>query len=160
MSDSLLTLPSVNWSRRFQDSARACDREDEELKMPAILSKLREQASRVQPGLAVGVGVGVALAACALYGTRERKVAPPCHNNNNNYKIYQTLSSASRRSGEPFTLDSRGNGLDAWPSETAGGTSRPAPGRGRLSNRLPFDTKAVYVPAVHTVIASTTSGLL
>ncbi|KAI8425549.1 hypothetical protein MSG28_011374 [Choristoneura fumiferana] len=53
--------------------------------MPAILTKLREQASRVQPSIAVGVGVGVALAACALYGTRERK-QPPCPNNNNNYK--------------------------------------------------------------------------
>ncbi|XP_073958694.1 ATP binding cassette subfamily D isoform X2 [Choristoneura fumiferana] len=54
--------------------------------MPAILTKLREQASRVQPSIAVGVGVGVALAACALYGTRERK-QPPCPNNNNNYKV-------------------------------------------------------------------------
>ncbi|XP_063834969.1 ATP-binding cassette sub-family D member 1 [Ostrinia nubilalis] len=54
--------------------------------MPAILTKIREQASRVQPSLAVGVGVGVALAACALYGTREKKQPPPCHNNNN-YKV-------------------------------------------------------------------------
>ncbi|KAJ0171186.1 hypothetical protein K1T71_013385 [Dendrolimus kikuchii] len=54
--------------------------------MPAILTKLREQASRVQPSLALGVGVGVALAACAVYGTREKKQAPPC-NNNNNYKL-------------------------------------------------------------------------
>ncbi|XP_013196570.1 ATP-binding cassette sub-family D member 1 [Amyelois transitella] len=54
--------------------------------MPAILSKIREQASRVQPSLAVGVGVGVALAACALYTTRDRKQSPPCHNNNN-YKV-------------------------------------------------------------------------
>ncbi|XP_049881483.1 ATP-binding cassette sub-family D member [Pectinophora gossypiella] len=56
--------------------------------MPAILTKIREQASRVQlqPSLAVGVGVGVALAACALYGTREKKQSPPCHNNNN-YKV-------------------------------------------------------------------------
>ncbi|XP_026317096.1 ATP-binding cassette sub-family D member 2 [Hyposmocoma kahamanoa] len=56
--------------------------------MPAILTKIREQASRVQlqPSLALGVGVGVALAACAVYGTREKKQAPPC-NNNNNYKV-------------------------------------------------------------------------
>ncbi|KAJ2941050.1 hypothetical protein O0L34_g13180 [Tuta absoluta] len=56
--------------------------------MPAILSKIREQASRVnlQPSLAVGVGVGVALAACALYGTREKKQTPTCQNNNN-YKV-------------------------------------------------------------------------
>ncbi|RVE44929.1 hypothetical protein evm_010428 [Chilo suppressalis] len=54
--------------------------------MPAILTKIREQASRVQPSVALGVGVGVALAACALYGTRERKQQPPC-NNNNNYKV-------------------------------------------------------------------------
>ncbi|XP_041984147.1 ATP-binding cassette sub-family D member isoform X2 [Aricia agestis] len=54
--------------------------------MPAILSKIREQASRVQPTLAVSVGVGVALAACAVYGTREKKHAPPC-NNNNNYQV-------------------------------------------------------------------------
>ncbi|CAK1546731.1 unnamed protein product [Leptosia nina] len=54
--------------------------------MPAILTKIREQAFRVQPTIAVGVGVGVALAACALYGTREKKQAPPCHNNNN-YKV-------------------------------------------------------------------------
>lgn len=56
------------------------------IKMPAILTKIREQASRVQPSLALGVGVGVALAACAVYGTREKKQAPPC-NNNNNYKV-------------------------------------------------------------------------
>ncbi|KAL4712440.1 hypothetical protein ACJJTC_007456 [Scirpophaga incertulas] len=54
--------------------------------MPAILSKIREQASRVQPSVALGVGVGVALAACAVYGARERKQPPPCHNNNN-YKV-------------------------------------------------------------------------
>ncbi|CAH4036643.1 unnamed protein product [Pieris brassicae] len=56
--------------------------------MPAILTKIREQAFRVQPTatLAVGVGVGVALAACALYGTRDKKQPPPCHNNNN-YKV-------------------------------------------------------------------------
>ncbi|XP_028044341.1 ATP-binding cassette sub-family D member 2 [Bombyx mandarina] len=54
--------------------------------MPAILSKIREQATRVQPSLALGVGVGVALAACAVYSTREKKQPPPC-NNNNNYKI-------------------------------------------------------------------------
>ncbi|CAH2244072.1 jg18134 [Pararge aegeria aegeria] len=56
--------------------------------MPAILTKIREQASRVQPTttIALGVGVGVALAACAVYGTREKKQAPPCHNNNN-YKV-------------------------------------------------------------------------
>ncbi|CAK1595610.1 unnamed protein product [Parnassius mnemosyne] len=54
--------------------------------MPAILSKIREQAFRVQPTIAVGVGVGVALAACAVYGTREKKQPPPCHNNNN-YKV-------------------------------------------------------------------------
>ncbi|XP_050357047.1 ATP-binding cassette sub-family D member [Nymphalis io] len=54
--------------------------------MPAILTKIREQAFRVQPTIAVGVGVGVALAACAVYGTREKKQTPPC-NNNNNYKI-------------------------------------------------------------------------
>lgn len=54
--------------------------------MPAILTKIREQAFRVQPTLAVGVGVGVALAACAVYGTREKKHSPPCHNNNN-YKV-------------------------------------------------------------------------
>ncbi|KAM3959933.1 LOW QUALITY PROTEIN: ATP binding cassette subfamily D [Aphomia sociella] len=53
--------------------------------MPAIFSKIREQASRVQPTVALGVG-GVALAACALYGTREKKQPPPCHNNNN-YKV-------------------------------------------------------------------------
>ncbi|KAH9643957.1 hypothetical protein HF086_016507 [Spodoptera exigua] len=53
--------------------------------MPAILTKIREQASRVQPSIALGVGVGVALAACAVYGTRDKKHAPPC-NNNNNYK--------------------------------------------------------------------------
>ncbi|XP_034836826.1 ATP-binding cassette sub-family D member 1 [Maniola hyperantus] len=56
--------------------------------MPAILTKIREQAFRVQPTatIAVGVGVGVALAACAVYGTREKKQSPPCHNNNN-YKV-------------------------------------------------------------------------
>ncbi|CAH1643977.1 unnamed protein product [Spodoptera littoralis] len=54
--------------------------------MPAILTKIREQASRVQPSIALGVGVGVALAACAVYGTRDKKHAPPC-NNNNNYKV-------------------------------------------------------------------------
>ncbi|KAG6450216.1 hypothetical protein O3G_MSEX006443 [Manduca sexta] len=54
--------------------------------MPAILTKIREQASRVQPSIALGVGVGVALAACAVYGTREKKQVPPC-NNNNNYKV-------------------------------------------------------------------------
>ena len=54
--------------------------------MPAILTKIREQAFKVQPTIAVGVGVGVALAACAVYGTREKKQSPPCHNNNN-YKV-------------------------------------------------------------------------
>nr|ASS36023.1 ABCD2 [Samia ricini] len=54
--------------------------------MPAILSKIREQASRVQPTVALGVGLGVALAACAVYGTREKKQPPAC-NNNNNYKV-------------------------------------------------------------------------
>uniref|UniRef100_A0A2A4JR80 ABC transporter domain-containing protein n=1 Tax=Heliothis virescens TaxID=7102 RepID=A0A2A4JR80_HELVI len=54
--------------------------------MPAILTKIREQASRVQPSIALGVGVGVALAACAVYGTRDKKQTPPC-NNNNNYKV-------------------------------------------------------------------------
>ncbi|XP_026731208.1 ATP-binding cassette sub-family D member 2 [Trichoplusia ni] len=54
--------------------------------MPAILTKIREQASRVQPSIALGVGVGVALAACAVYGTRDKKQSPPC-NNNNNYKV-------------------------------------------------------------------------
>ncbi|XP_013168806.1 PREDICTED: ATP-binding cassette sub-family D member 2 isoform X1 [Papilio xuthus] len=53
--------------------------------MPAILTKIREQAFRVQPSIAVGVGVGVALAACAVYA-REKKQPPPCHNNNN-YKV-------------------------------------------------------------------------
>lgn len=57
--------------------------------MPAILTKIREQASRVQPSVALGVGVGVALAACAVYGTREKKHIPPC-NNNNNYKVSYT----------------------------------------------------------------------
>ncbi|CAB3255127.1 unnamed protein product [Arctia plantaginis] len=54
--------------------------------MPAILTKIREQASRVQPSIALGVGVGVALAACAVYGTREKKQTQSC-NNNNNYKV-------------------------------------------------------------------------
>lgn len=54
--------------------------------MPAILTKIREQASRVQPTLALGVGLGVALAACAVYGAREKNQAPAC-NNNNNYKV-------------------------------------------------------------------------
>lgn len=54
--------------------------------MPAILSKIREQASRVQPTVALGVGLGVALAACAVYGTRDKKQLPAC-NNNNNYKV-------------------------------------------------------------------------
>ncbi|XP_068624808.1 ATP-binding cassette sub-family D member 1 [Battus philenor] len=54
--------------------------------MPAILTKIREQAFRVQPTIAVGVGVGVALAACAVYGTRDKKQPPTCHNNNN-YKV-------------------------------------------------------------------------
>ncbi|XP_048000635.1 ATP-binding cassette sub-family D member-like [Leguminivora glycinivorella] len=69
--------------------------------MPAILTKIREQASRVQPSIAVGVGVGVALAACALYGTRERKQAP-CNNNNNNYKI--------AKNGELHSVQNGSNG--------------------------------------------------
>ncbi|KOB66021.1 Uncharacterized protein OBRU01_21903 [Operophtera brumata] len=44
--------------------------------MPAILTKIREQASRVQPTLALGVGLGVALAACAVYGAREKNQPP------------------------------------------------------------------------------------
>lgn len=63
--------------------------------MPTILSKIREQASRVRPtatiAVGVGVGVSVALAACALYGTRDKKQPPPCHNNNN-YKVRQFLT--------------------------------------------------------------------
>ncbi|KPJ17895.1 ATP-binding cassette sub-family D member 2 [Papilio machaon] len=71
--------------------------------MPAILTKIREQASRVQPGIAVGVGVGVALAACAVYA-REKKQPPPCHNNNN-YKVAKngTLHSVQNGGGEGQT---------------------------------------------------------
>lgn len=73
--------------------------------MPAILSKIREQASRVQPGLAVGVGLGVALAACALYGTREKKTSAPCQNNNNykvakNGKFHPVSSNGNAKNGE------------------------------------------------------------
>ncbi|XP_045507506.1 ATP-binding cassette sub-family D member [Colias croceus] len=72
--------------------------------MPAILTKIREQAFRVQPTIAVGVGVGVALAACAVYGTREKK-QPPCHNNNNNYKVAKngTLQNVDSGSAETQT---------------------------------------------------------
>ncbi|CAG4962267.1 unnamed protein product [Colias eurytheme] len=71
--------------------------------MPAILTKIREQAFRVQPTIAVGVGVGVALAACAVYGTREKK-QPPCHNNNN-YKVAKngTLQNVDSGSAETQT---------------------------------------------------------
>ncbi|XP_045539776.1 ATP-binding cassette sub-family D member [Papilio machaon] len=71
--------------------------------MPAILTKIREQASRVQPSIAVGVGVGVALAACAVYA-REKKQPPPCHNNNN-YKVAKngTLHSVQNGGGEGQT---------------------------------------------------------
>ncbi|XP_038219057.1 ATP-binding cassette sub-family D member [Zerene cesonia] len=76
--------------------------------MPAILTKIREQAFRVQPTIAVGVGVGVALAACAVYGTREKKQSPPCHNNNN-YKVAKngTLQAVSNGSAETQTCGGR-----------------------------------------------------
>ncbi|XP_050685130.1 ATP-binding cassette sub-family D member [Leptidea sinapis] len=77
--------------------------------MPAILSKIREQASRVQPSIAVGVGIGVALAACAVYGTREKKQPPPC-NNNNNYKVAKN-----------GTLQAVANGGAAAEKQTCGG---------------------------------------
>ncbi|CAH2099316.1 unnamed protein product [Euphydryas editha] len=74
--------------------------------MPAILTKIREQAFRVQPTIAVGVGVGVALAACAVYGTREKKHSPPCHNNNN-YKIAKNGQLQPVGNGETQTCGGR-----------------------------------------------------
>ncbi|XP_059047224.1 ATP-binding cassette sub-family D member 1 [Achroia grisella] len=74
--------------------------------MPAILSKIREQASRVQPTVALGVGVGVALAACALYGTRDKKQPPPC-NNNNNYKLAKNGKYHSVENGASETCGGR-----------------------------------------------------
>ncbi|XP_052753137.1 ATP-binding cassette sub-family D member [Galleria mellonella] len=76
--------------------------------MPAIFSKIREQASRVQPTVALGVGVGVALAACALYGTRDKKQTTPC-NNNNNYKVAKNgkYNSVENGAGEGETCGGR-----------------------------------------------------
>ncbi|XP_061380264.1 ATP-binding cassette sub-family D member 1 [Danaus plexippus] len=74
--------------------------------MPAILTKIKEQAFRVQPTIALGVGVGVALAACAAYGARERKPNITCHNNNN-YKVAKNGQLEAVSNGEATTCGGR-----------------------------------------------------